>query len=481
MALFAIVLVMWFAPKIATVIDVLTRPSCGGLSAADMRFIAGVVTEMVFFLLLVADHVVRATRCSSRGLLFGRSVGWTVQARDDHAVPWSLALRQLWPHTLLGLCRSALLAPTVPAAIPYALVHRRRAAAVDSARGRDRLAAKSAAGCPDRAWPPAGGNRAAAGDAALWRCRRSSCARHRQRPSPEAMRDAGAPGAASSVRCASTTATASARAAMDRLYRGFVQPGDLVFDVGAHVGDRIAAFRRLGARVVAVEPQPALVRTLKLLYGRDPAVTIERLPSAATPARSNSKLNVDNPTVSTASTEFIDAAGGAPGWEGQAWSRSVQVPLTTLDALIARHGLPAFIKIDVEGFEAEALAGLTQPPPRAVVRIHHHPARVGRPASNVVANSAMCASTRRSARARPWCIAEWQKPTAIAWLAAQRCRSQANSGDVYASRELLRLRIASGRARGRCRPGAGRNPYLTDLRSKLNSSAGVAGQPRPLP
>ena len=45
-------------------------------------------------------------------------------------------------------------------------------------------------------------------------------------------------------------------AAMDRLYGAFLSPGDLAFDIGAHVGDRISSFRRLGARVVALEPQP---------------------------------------------------------------------------------------------------------------------------------------------------------------------------------------------------------------------------------
>jgi len=150
-------------------------------------------------------------------------------------------------------------------------------------------------------------------------------------------------------------------AAMDQLYRQFVQPGDLVFDVGAHVGDRVAAFRRLGARVVAVEPQPALVRVLRLLYGRHRTVTIERAAIGRTPGETTLKINVDNPTISTASDEFMQAAHGARGWEGQAWNKSVVVPVTTLDALIARHGLPAFIKIDVEGFEAEALAGLSQP------------------------------------------------------------------------------------------------------------------------
>jgi FkbM family methyltransferase len=149
--------------------------------------------------------------------------------------------------------------------------------------------------------------------------------------------------------------------AMDRLYRQFVRPGDLVFDIGAHVGDRIAAFRRLGAHVVAVEPQPALVKTLRLFYGRDPKVTIEAAAVGRQPGSVELNLNLDNPTVSTVSSDFIKAAAHAPGWQGQTWGRRVQVRLTTIDALMARHGVPAFIKIDVEGFEAEALAGFGQP------------------------------------------------------------------------------------------------------------------------
>jgi FkbM family methyltransferase len=151
------------------------------------------------------------------------------------------------------------------------------------------------------------------------------------------------------------------RAAMDRLYGQFVRQGDLVFDVGSHVGDRIGAFRRLGARVVAVEPQPALVTTLKLLYGRDRNVTIEAKAVGRASGEIELKVNVDNPTVSTASDAFVGAAHGAAGWEGQVWGKAIRVPMTTLDALMAVHGRPAFMKIDVEGFEGEALAGMTEP------------------------------------------------------------------------------------------------------------------------
>jgi FkbM family methyltransferase len=149
-------------------------------------------------------------------------------------------------------------------------------------------------------------------------------------------------------------------AAMDRLYGSFVRPGDLVFDVGAHVGDRVASFRRLGARVVAVEPQRAMVRALKLLHGRSKSVAIEAVAVGRKPGRARMLINANNPTVSSVSPAFVEAAHGAPGWETQRWSETADVELTTLDALIAKHGVPAFIKLDVEGFEAEALYGLSQ-------------------------------------------------------------------------------------------------------------------------
>jgi FkbM family methyltransferase len=148
---------------------------------------------------------------------------------------------------------------------------------------------------------------------------------------------------------------------MDRLYGGFIRRGDLVFDIGAHVGDRVASFRRLGARVVAVEPQPAMVWVLRLFYGRRADVAIEAAAVGGEVGHTSMMINTDNPTVSTASSAFVRAARDAPGWENQHWGKSVSVPVTTLDALIGKHGTPCFIKIDVEGFEEEALRGLSRP------------------------------------------------------------------------------------------------------------------------
>ena len=151
--------------------------------------------------------------------------------------------------------------------------------------------------------------------------------------------------------------------AMDGLYAGFVRPGDLVFDIGAHVGDRTGSFRRLGARVIALEPQPLCARAIRAIYGDDSAVTLVEAACGERAGAVTLRLNSANPTVSTASAQFVAAADGAGGWEGQAWDQAIEVPCTTLDALIAQHGRPAFAKIDVEGFEAAVLAGLSQPLP----------------------------------------------------------------------------------------------------------------------
>ncbi len=151
--------------------------------------------------------------------------------------------------------------------------------------------------------------------------------------------------------------------AMDRLYGCFIQAGDLAFDIGSHVGDRVACFRRLGARVLAVEPQPALARTLRLIHRWDRQVVIEETAVGGQPGSAELHLNPRNPTVSTLSTELISAARGATAWRGQQWTRRIRVPVTTLDRLIDVHGEPAFIKIDVEGLEAEVLEGLSRPVP----------------------------------------------------------------------------------------------------------------------
>lgn len=160
---------------------------------------------------------------------------------------------------------------------------------------------------------------------------------------------------------ATSYATVWRRRRMAAFYRQFLRPGDLAFDVGSHAGNRVRAFRRIGARVVAVEPQPELVAVLRFLYGRDRGVRIVPAALAAAPGRATLHVSSRHPTVSTLAPTWIRDVTADRRFATTRWDREVTVPVTTLDALVARHGEPRFCKIDVEGLELDVLAGLSRP------------------------------------------------------------------------------------------------------------------------
>lgn len=147
-----------------------------------------------------------------------------------------------------------------------------------------------------------------------------------------------------------------------RLYADFVHDGDLVFDVGAHVGDRSLAFATLGARVIALEPQPRIARWLRRMVGRNERILIREEAVGARPGTERLAISRRNPTVSTLSESWrTNVADANRGFRSVRWEESVDVSVVTLDGLIESHGVPSFCKIDVEGYEAEVLAGLSQP------------------------------------------------------------------------------------------------------------------------
>ncbi len=143
-----------------------------------------------------------------------------------------------------------------------------------------------------------------------------------------------------------------------QFYSQFAVPGDLVFDVGANRGDRTEIFVQMGARVVAVEPLPALAARLEKIFRYSP-VQVEAVGVGRAAGTLRLYVCTTSNDCSSFSEEFVqDQRRRYPDFR---WDRTELIPVVTVDSLIEKHGVPAFIKIDVEGLEGDVLAGLGRP------------------------------------------------------------------------------------------------------------------------
>jgi FkbM family methyltransferase len=161
----------------------------------------------------------------------------------------------------------------------------------------------------------------------------------------------------------------------EMFYRGFLagfQRGDTIFDIGANEGAKTDVFLRLGARVVAVEPDSACRRILRdrFLRYRLKSRPVTLVGKAVSEGVGTETMWIDGPgsAVNTLNRKWADHLIEAKesfmhGHCGLNFSRSETVETTSVETLMKLYGAPFFIKIDVEGYELRVLRGMQRPVP----------------------------------------------------------------------------------------------------------------------
>lgn len=140
-------------------------------------------------------------------------------------------------------------------------------------------------------------------------------------------------------------------------YSQFIKPNDIVFDIGANLGNRTEVFLKIGAKVLCVEPNNRLVKRLRNKFGFK--IIVEESGVGSKPAILNLNIATSS-TISSFSEDFISVAS-KDRFSEYFWNDKILCRIITLDMLINKYGKPNFIKIDIEGFEVEALKGLSSP------------------------------------------------------------------------------------------------------------------------
>jgi FkbM family methyltransferase len=138
-----------------------------------------------------------------------------------------------------------------------------------------------------------------------------------------------------------------------------INPGDLVFDVGAHEGKKTDGYLARGAKVVAFEPQPVRAAQLRERVTQlEGLVRVEQCALGAAFGMAPMLICEESDTIST-----LDPKWKTGRFKHMAWEKQIDVEVSTLDEMIARYGRPAFVKVDVEGYEKQVLAGLSSAVP----------------------------------------------------------------------------------------------------------------------
>jgi len=149
-----------------------------------------------------------------------------------------------------------------------------------------------------------------------------------------------------------------------------LRPGDLIFDIGANEGFKTDLFLRMGARVIAIEPDETNQSILEERFVRyrlirKPLVIVGK---AVSDKCARETMWVDGPgsAVNTLSQKWASTLKGNKarhtyGHYGLDFARNKTVETTTLEELMSAHGVPIFIKIDVEGYEVNVIRSLQRP------------------------------------------------------------------------------------------------------------------------
>jgi len=145
-----------------------------------------------------------------------------------------------------------------------------------------------------------------------------------------------------------------------KFYRRFIKPNDLVFDVGANMGNRTKIFLKLNAKVVAFEPQKICAKFLESAFKNEKKFTLIRKALGAENGEAEMFIANEH-TISTLSKHWVTATKESGRFRQNTWNKKQLVEITTLDNMIKQFGIPSFIKIDVEGYEYEVLSGISIP------------------------------------------------------------------------------------------------------------------------